>query len=274
MKVTGKCTSLFGVLVALAALASSASASDAGGTALSVTGAVAANVCRSDGSGADVMIAGILTSSASASPVTVTLSVDGGQANQIDTIPSTSWVQGAGPIKTVSYSYTVFLVNGDHTLDFCFEQPGTNGRPSKKICLTQVTVNVYCTANGGCTYTQGYWKTHGPVPTGNNTDVWPVDGLSLGNPYYNQSLLQSILDTEPKNGNGLISLAHQLIAAKLNIANGADGSAVAATISAADYLIWDLVVPPVGDGFLPTSATSSLTDALDKYNQGLTGPGH
>lgn len=124
-----------------------------------------------------------------------------------------------------------------------------------------------------CTYTQGYWKTHGPIPTGNNTNVWPVTSLTLGTVTYTDLQLQSIFDT-PAQGNGLIALAHQLIAAKLNIANGADGSSITATIVAADALIGGLVVPPVGGGSLATSTTSSLTTTLDNYNNGLIGPGH
>jgi len=124
-----------------------------------------------------------------------------------------------------------------------------------------------------CTYTQGYWKTHGPIPTGNNTNMWPVTSLTLGTVVYTDLELQAIFDT-PAQGNGLISLAHQLIAAKLNIANGADGSAVAASIAAADALIGSLVIPPVGAGSLPSSTTSSLTTTLTGYNEGLVGPGH
>lgn len=124
-----------------------------------------------------------------------------------------------------------------------------------------------------CTYTQGYWKTHGPIPTGNNTNEWPLTSLMLGTVTYTDLQLQSILD-KPAGGNGLIALAHQLIAAKLSIANGADGSSVAATIAAADAMIGGLVVPPVGGGSLPPSATSSLVGILDSYNNGLIGPGH
>ena len=124
-----------------------------------------------------------------------------------------------------------------------------------------------------CTYTQGYWKTHGPIPTGNNTNMWPVTSLTLGTVNYTDLQLQAIFNT-PAQGNGLITLAHQLIAAKLNIANGADGTSVAATIAAADALMGGLGVPPVGAGSLPPSATSSLTNTLDSYNNGLIGPGH
>lgn len=42
---------------------------------------------------------------------------------------------------------------------------------------------------------------------------------------------------------------HQLIAAKMNIANGADGSAVAGAI-AADALIGGLMISPVGNDYL------------------------
>jgi hypothetical protein len=126
---------------------------------------------------------------------------------------------------------------------------------------------------GGCTYTQGYWKTHGPIPTGNNSNEWPVTSLTLGTVSYTDLELQSIFDT-PAVGNGLISLSHQLIATKLNVANGADDSAVAGAIASADALIGGLVIPPVGAGSLPNSATSSLTAVLTSYNEGLIGPGH
>jgi hypothetical protein len=134
-----------------------------------------------------------------------------------------------------------------------------------------------CEAELACTYTQGYWRTHGPIPTGNNSYVWPAsvqeNGLSLGGVVYTADQLLSILNT-PAQGNGLLALAHQLIAAKLNILNGTDDSAIALNIISADKLIGSLVIPPVGSGSLETSKTSSLTTALANYNEGLTGPGH
>ena len=130
-----------------------------------------------------------------------------------------------------------------------------------------------CTPAKTCTLTQGFWKTHGPSPTGNNQNEWPVTSLKLGNVTYTDAQLLSILKKAPA-GNGLISLAHQLIAAKLNVADGADPTAVTAAIAAADALIGALVVPPVGSGSLAPSATSALVDTLTKYNEGGIGPGH
>jgi hypothetical protein len=117
----------------------------------------------------------------------------------------------------------------------------------------------------GCTFTQGYWKNH--------LSDWPVDSLTLGSVSYSSAQLLSIFG-EPVAGNGLISLAHQLIAAKLNVANGASDAAIASTIAAADALIDSLQVPPVGAGYLEPSTTSGLTTTLDNYNKGIIGPGH
>lgn len=136
------------------------------------------------------------------------------------------------------------------------------------VCSTQA-----CEPEGGCTLTQGFWKTHGPIPTGNNVNEWPVTSLVLGSISYTDLQLQSILD-KPAQGNGLVALAHQLIAAKLNVANGADDTDVAAAILAADNLIGALVVPPVGAGSLHPSLTSGLNATLASYNEGAIGPGH
>jgi len=110
-------------------------------------------------------------------------------------------------------------------------------------------------------------------PVGNNQNLWPVASLTLGSVSYTDLQLLSIFNT-PAQGNGLLTLAHQLIAAKLNIANGADSTAIAQAISDADALIGSLVVPPVGGGLLAPGATSTLVQALTAYNEGLTGPGH
>jgi hypothetical protein len=113
-----------------------------------------------------------------------------------------------------------------------------------------------------CIFSQGWWKNH--------PSSWPVASLTLGSVSYTQTELLSILNT-PASGNGLISLAHQLIAAKLNIAGGASGAPVASTIVSADAQIGALVVPPIGSGFLAPSSTTASTQTLDDYNNGEFG---
>jgi hypothetical protein len=112
---------------------------------------------------------------------------------------------------------------------------------------------------GGCVFGFGYWKNH--------PQAWPVTELQLGNVTYTQEQLLDIMH-EPVRGNGLVSLAHHLIAAKLNVANGADPSCIQQTIADADTLIGDLVVPPIGDGYLAPRDVNALKDTLEDYNEG------
>jgi hypothetical protein len=141
---------------------------------------------------------------------------------------------------------------------------GRSDWSADQVCSTQPC------PSGGCNFTQGYWKTHGPVgcTTGNNTDQWPVNTLTLGSVSYTDVQLCSILNT-PAGGNGMLSLAHQLIAAKLNLAGGSTCSDVLTAIVNADILIGNRVAPPVGAGSLSPGQTSGLIMTLDEFNNGV-----
>ena len=106
---------------------------------------------------------------------------------------------------------------------------------------------------------QGHWKTHG--------DDWPVASLTLGTVNYTKSELLAILN-QPAGGNGLVILAYQLIAAKLNVAAGVDGTSIASIISAADTLIGGLVIPPSGAGSVSPATVEALKNALETFNNG------
>jgi hypothetical protein len=122
-----------------------------------------------------------------------------------------------------------------------------------------------CAGGSSCTYSQGYWRNH--------PNAWPVTSLTLGTITYQAAELMAILDN-PAQGNGLVILTHQLIVAKLNIANGADPSAVQQAITDADNMIGAMVVPPIGNGYLLPAQTRDLTETLTEYNEGTIGPGH
>jgi len=113
-------------------------------------------------------------------------------------------------------------------------------------------------ATSDCVFTQGYWKNH--------PSAWPVSTLQLGGVLYTKAQLLLIFTT-PADGNGLISLAHQLIAAKLNILLGAQAPPVTlAAIASANAMIGNLVIPPIGNGFLAPGTTSNLTDTIEAFN--------
>jgi hypothetical protein len=119
---------------------------------------------------------------------------------------------------------------------------------------------------GGCTLTQGYWKTH--------STVWPVSSLYLGGKLYTQTELLNILNS-PVKGDASIALAYQLIAAKLNLYGGSNvPPAVATWIAQADaYLANFAAKIPLKSGGNATMTT--LGASLDTYNNGqVAGTSH
>jgi hypothetical protein len=80
-----------------------------------------------------------------------------------------------------------------------------------------ITGTFECPSLNKCPLTQNYWRHHGR---------WPVTRLVLGNSFpdttltYNKQEARAILRT-PAGTDESIELAHQLIAAKLNLFNGA-----------------------------------------------------
>lgn len=115
-----------------------------------------------------------------------------------------------------------------------------------------------------CVLTLGFWKNH-PAALRQRT---PNDGINLGSRRYTENQLLAILRTEPK-GNGLIQLARQLITAKLN--GGEFDPNIDDVADAADALIGNRVIPPIGSGFLHPSRTSRLIDLLTAFNEGRAG---
>ena len=141
----------------------------------------------------------------------------------------------------------------------------TGRHDNLRVSETITCATLPCSGGSSCTYSQGYWRNH--------PNAWPVTGLTLGTVTYQAAELMAILDN-PAQGNGLVILTHQLIAAKLNIANGADPSAVQQAITDADNMIGALVVPPIGNGYLSPAQTGDLNETLTEYNEGTIGPGH
>ncbi len=123
------------------------------------------------------------------------------------------------------------------------------------------------TASVECTRTHDFWMTH--------PDDWPVESLAVGEQDYDTTQLLEILDAPP-SGDPTLILAHQLIAAKLNQASGADASKVADAIGAADTLLGGFegrlphdIDPSSEDGV----AAVELATNLEGYNTGEIGPG-
>ena len=133
----------------------------------------------------------------------------------------------------------------------------------------------------GCTRTIGYWKNHAGF--GPQADVvTPLLPVWLGTATGAKSVSVTsaaraveLLDKSGDASNGINKLYAQLLAAKLNIASGANGSAISQTIAQADAF---LATHAAADWHSLSAAErqSVLTWAstLDDYNNGKIGPGH
>ena len=108
-----------------------------------------------------------------------------------------------------------------------------------------------------CTLTQGYWKNH---------DTWPLPAtatMTCGMSW------QEILETPPQ-GDAWTILAHQFIAAELNLANGA--SAPSEVVSATGVAKEMLAACSIDES--DHDEAVDFAAILDAYNNGLIGPGH
>lgn len=140
-----------------------------------------------------------------------------------------------------------------------------------------VHVITNCSTGAGCTLTQGYWKTHSTSgPAAHPDDTWNALPNAQNTIFYlsNQSWL-TVFRTSP-SGNAYYTLAHQFMAATLNVLNGASApqSVQDALAAAKTFFENNVPVPPSGK-YKGKSATelNAMAALLDQYNNGF-GPGH
>ncbi len=179
-----------------------------------------------------------------------------------------------------TFNYSIY-VGPFESPDGCGDQSVTNiasfeTNDNGKTGSDNWTVDVNVVCEGGCTLTQGYWKTHsqyGPAPY---DETWAEIGedspfFLSGKTYY------QTLWTAP-GGNAYWNLAHQYIAAQLNQLNGASiPPSVLAAFNAATVL-FNTYTPAQIAGLPGNNPIRkqfvNLAGILDKYNNGITGPGH
>jgi len=124
------------------------------GTSLSATAAVTANTCTSEEE-AQVDLGGVVTTTGSVDSVIITAAVDGGAPVQMGLIRPQDFAHD-GRIKTASYALSLSLPNGEHTVQVCFTQSGSQGREPKATCAAPVTVVVDCAPDNVCEGTEPF----------------------------------------------------------------------------------------------------------------------
>ena len=156
------------------------------------------------------------------------------------------------------------------------------------LAQDSVTINVHVLCDHGCTLTQGYWKTHsdrGPAtPFDATWNLLPdVDGDTVAeqeseNFFLSGQTWYQVFWTSPSGGNVYYILAHQYMAAVLNMLGGAS-STTAVDLAIADAATFFSTYTPAQAGALKKSGSvraDALADAttLEQYNRGVIGPGH
>ena len=109
--------------------------------------------------------------------------------------------------------------------------------------------------------TQGFWKNH--------QGAWnDGSGMTLGTVFYANTQLETILQT-PVRGDASVALAHQLIAAMLNIDSGTDSTPIQSTLADANNLLGSGTIP---EGISPSSDVGQQMEndesILDDFNSG------
>jgi hypothetical protein len=195
-----------------------------------------------------------------------------------------------GGYEVVVETDTCGLFDIDNTAAFTNTETAGSGSDT-------VTVDIDIPCPGGCTLTQGYWKTHNPSFWGGAStkadDGWFALGdeetVEIHGDDHAAGSYFAIMWTPPK-GNVWYQLAHQMIAAELNVENGADPTipatngytSVAAAIDAAKILLasedpFEIAEKTGKDkaAFKKSApAFLQLASLFGAYNEGQIGPGH
>jgi hypothetical protein len=142
---------------------------------------------------------------------------------------------------------------------------------------------LYLPEEMGCSLTIGFWKNHAGF--GPQADVvTPLLPILLGEAGGAKTLTVdtaakavSVLSMKDYGGgkNGIAKLYAQMLGAKLNIANGADGTDIAVAIANADAFLsthnamdWNSLSRS------DKQFVNNLMSKFDQYNNGDIGPGH
>lgn len=177
--------------------------------------------------------------------------------------------------KTFTYSLNVggYTVCGPKEFTnrayFVGENTGSSGSDTWTI-----NVNVPC--GGGCTLTLGYWKTHSVYgPAAHPDDTWYL--LAATGPdtpfYLSGKTWYQAFWTAPQ-GNAYYNLAHQYMAAKLNVLNGASTTAAVSSAMSWAESFFSTYTPSSTLSKSVRQQVLAAASTLDQYNNGVIGPGH
>lgn len=178
---------------------------------------------------------------------------------------------GDSPV-TLYYSLYVgpYAVCGEYSFTNTASYVGGSGETGS--ASHSVAVTVPCAT--GCTLTQGYWKTHsefGPAPY---DDTWAQLPNGASTTFFlSLKSYYQVLWTPPA-GNAYYNLAHQYIAAKLNVLNGAATTPIVDAALAGATGFFNTKTPLSTLSKAERQQVLAWASTLDGYNNGKLGVPH
>ncbi|MBS2212852.1 hypothetical protein KEM09_15650 [Carboxylicivirga mesophila] len=148
-------------------------------------------------------------------------------------------------------------------------------------CFSEPFIIIIPPDNDGCTLTQGYWKNHTGDGPGNQTNAWQ-GATQPDTPFNATQTYLEVLETSAAGGNPYYILAHQYIAALLNVENGPVDlnnwpDVKEAFDNAAELFDNDGVDDVVPEQTFTEQQKSDMVNwstVLDLFNNGILGSGH
>jgi hypothetical protein len=185
--------------------------------------------------------------------------------------------------KPADYVFTLQDQGGDDNKDSDAD-PATG----KTICTeleegeTDLTwdAGLYQEEKVGCTRTQGYWKTHAGENNKKRDATWDLIGedKEYTTFFLSKQTYYDVMHTNPSGGNAYYILAHQYIAAHLNVLSGASiPDDVLAAWNEATNLFDQYTPEEIGElegEDVTRQQFIDIAELLDDYNNGVIGPGH
>lgn len=213
-------------------------------------------------------------------------------ATVVDTVtcPEGFTCTGAGPFNftddaSVNFAITVTKTTAECSSYFNVANVAVLSAGSGQTRWSEpaITELFTCDCGTGCSLTIGYWKTHAGFTGRNEDDVTQYLPIWLGTPYGAASIevvdaaqAVSILKFELGHAsNGITKLYAQMLAAKLNVANGASSDDINSILTKADNFLavynWEDWTSLKKNQKSDVITWMSL---FDGYNNGDIGPGH
>ncbi|MBU0741463.1 hypothetical protein KKG45_07950 [bacterium] len=145
---------------------------------------------------------------------------------------------------------------GDYSAVGVFTIVGAGDLSGDPMRSFEVMFTCECDEPDACTYTPGFWKNH--------ASAWPILDFAVGGVDYVQSELIGIVQ-RPVRGDATVILAHHLIAAMLNVWNGADDG-IQGAIDAGNQFLADHGLGSRPSGDLKQVALA-IKNELAAYNE-------